>query len=153
MKIRMRHTQKDGEKDEKRPLFQSLNGANLFIAQGARFLIVGISNAVIGLGIIYVSYNLFSIHYVVSNVIGYCCGLLNSFIWNKKWTFKSKNRPAGEILFFLLFFGISYSLNLVTVLFCVERLHVDPNIAQLAGIVLYTSTNFFGNRYVTFRSG
>jgi putative flippase GtrA len=47
---------------------------------------------------------------------------------------------------------ISYCLNLIVVIFFVEILDVNPNIAQLAGITLYTSTNFLSNKYVTFRS-
>jgi len=140
------------KKTVKYRLFHVLNDANHFIAQGARFLIVGFSNAAIGLGIIYGCYNLLHINYIVSNIIGYCCGLINSFIWNKKWTFKSRNKPAMEIFFFLLFFLTSYCLNLIAVIFCVEILDINPNIAQLAGITLYTSTNFFSNKYVTFRS-
>jgi putative flippase GtrA len=145
----------DGQVQRKRGkynLFHALNDANHFIAQGTRFFIVGFSNAAIGLGIIYGCYNLLHINYIISNVIGYCCGLVNSFIWNKKWTFKSRKKPAVEIVFFLLFFLISYCLNLIVVIFFVEILDVNPNIAQLAGITLYTSTNFLSNKYVTFRS-
>ena len=121
------------------------------ISQGARFAVVGFFNAVIGLGFFFLLYNLLRINYVLSNAIGYGCGLVNSFIWNKRWTFESSKKPAREIAFFLLFFAVSYGLNISSVVFCVRKLGIDPNIAQFCGIVVYTSTNFFGNKYVTFR--
>ncbi len=124
----------------------------LLIVQGYRFIIVGIFNTVIGVSIIYACYNFLHINYKISNILGYACGLINSFIWNKRWTFKSKKDPKLEIFLFFLMFGVSYALNLIGVIICVERLMINPNIAQLIGIAFYTSSNFFGNKYITFRS-
>jgi len=132
-------------------IIRIINQDNHLIIQGTRFFIVGVSNAVIGLGIIYVCYNLLHVNYMISNGIGYCCGLINSFIWNKKWTFKSKTNLKKEIILFFVIFLVSYSLNLFSVIICVEKLHLDPNLAQIAGIFLYTSSNFLGNKYVTFQ--
>jgi putative flippase GtrA len=128
---------------------QLMNRDNV-LAQGARFVLVGISNTVIGLGIIFICYNLLHINYILSNVIGYSCGLTNSYIWNKRWTFRSAKNPTREIAFFLLFFAVSYGLNLASVVFCVRRMGFNPNVAQFFGIAVYTSTNFLTNKYVTF---
>jgi putative flippase GtrA len=124
---------------------------NLLFIQGYRFIVVGLMNAVIGLGIIYSSYNLLHLNYILANILGYGCGIINSFIWNRRWTFKSKKDPKPEILLFFLMFGISYALNFGVTVLCVEILGVTPNIAQLAGIVFYTCSNFFLNKYITFR--
>lgn len=130
---------------------KSPNRYRLLITQGARFSLVGVLNACVGLGLFFLLYNLIHIDYVLSNLIGYCCGLANSFIWNKRWTFKSPNNPTREIAFFLLFFAVSYSLNLASTVFCVRKMGLNPNLAQLFGIFAYTSTNFLGNKYITFR--
>ena len=123
----------------------------LILVQGSRFIVVGIANAVIGLGIIYSCYNLIGLNYKLSNVLGYACGITNSFIWNRRWTFKSKKNPGREILFFFVIFGVSYGINLGVTVLCVEAVNIPPNIAQLFGIAGYTISNFFGNKYVTFR--
>jgi len=124
---------------------------NLLLVQGSKFLVVGIMNAAIGLGVIYSTYNLLNVNYILSNVLGYGCGIVNSFIWNRRWTFRSKKDPKPEILLFFLMFGVSYGVNLLVTVICVEKLGIQPNIAQLAGIFFYTTSNFFGNKYVTFR--
>jgi len=126
--------------------------SSTYFEQGSRFAIVGVLNGIIGLGTIYAAYNIFHINYKLSNILGYTLGLINSFILNKKWTFKSKRDPRLEILLFLVMFGVSYTLNLVSVIFCVERLKLNPNIAQIVGIFFYTTSNFFGNKLITFRS-
>ena len=123
----------------------------LLLVQGSKFLLVGVMNAVIGLGIIYSCYNLLGVDYRLSNILGYGCGIANSFIWNRRWTFKSKKNPAREILFFFVMFGISYGINLGVTVLLVEKAGVGPNIAQLFGIAGYTISNFFGNKYITFR--
>lgn len=124
---------------------------NLLLVQGSKFLIVGIMNAAIGLGVIYSTYNLLNVNYILSNVLGYGCGIVNSFIWNRRWTFRSKKDPKPEILLFFLMFGVSYGVNLLVTVICVEKLGIQPNIAQLVGIFFYTTSNFFGNKYLTFR--
>ena len=124
---------------------------NTYLVQGSRFMLVGVLNGVIGLGTTYAAYNLFNVPYPLANVLGYTLGLINSFILNKKWTFQSKKDPKKEIILFLLIFGVSYSLNLGSVVVSVELLHLDPNLAQLVGIFFYTSSNFFGNKLLTFR--
>jgi len=124
---------------------------NTYLVQGSRFMLVGVLNGVIGLGTTYAAYNLFNVPYPLANVLGYTLGLINSFILNKKWTFQSKKDPKKEIILFLLIFGVSYSLNLGSVVVSVELLHLDPNLAQLVGVFFYTSSNFFGNKLLTFR--
>ena len=118
----------------------------------SRFLIVGISNTIITLTIIFLLLNVFNIDYRISNIIGYFVGLINSFIWNKRWTFKSKNKFQKELLPFFVMFLISYSINLGIVILSAEILLINKNICQIIGIFFYTVTNYIGNKFWTFKS-
>jgi len=107
------------------------------IKQFSRFLIVGCSNFAISFAVFYLLYNhwklsgLFygllgetgkslamyieqlgatSLDATLANTIGYSAGTLNSFIWNKFWTFNAKEQTAGQFWRFLL-------LNLSCLLF------------------------------------
>jgi putative flippase GtrA len=115
-----------------------------------KYSIVGIFNTVFGLGVIYLLFNLFHCNYILSNIGGYAVGLINGFIWNKKWTFGSRRHYFKEIIPYLSVFGISYAVNLIVVVFFVEALKVHPNIAQILGIAAYSMTNFMVNKYWTF---
>ena len=121
-----------------------------FFRQLFKFSIVGIFNTAIGLTVIYFFFNVLSFNYIVVNIIGYACGLVNSFVWNKNWTFKSSQHYSKEIVPFLIVFGISYATNLLAVIISVEFIKIHPNIAQILGIAAYSSTNFLINRYWTF---
>jgi len=124
--------------------------SNTILNQLFRYSLVGILNTIIGLSVIYLLFNFFHFGYILSNIGGYAFGLVNSFIWNKKWTFKSSQHYSKEIIPFLIVFGISYSINLLVVVFSVELLGIHPNIAQLIGIAAYSLSNFLINKYWTF---
>lgn len=121
-----------------------------FFRQLFKYSIVGLFNTVIGFTVIYFFFNVLNFNYIVANIIGYACGLVNSFIWNKKWTFQSSKDYSEEIIPFLIVFGISYAANLITVILSVELIKIHPNVAQILGIAAYSSTNFLINRYWTF---
>lgn len=121
-----------------------------FLNQLFRYSIVGVLNTILGLSAIYLLYNFFHFDYIVSNIGGYFVGLVNGFIWNKKWTFESSKHFSKEIVPFLIVFGISYAVNLVIIILMVETFKIDPNIAQILGIAAYSSTNFLVNKYWTF---
>ena len=87
-----------------------------FFNQLFRFSIVGVLNTILGLSVIYLLYNFFHVDYILSNIGGYLVGLINSFIWNKKWTFKSSKHFSKEIIPFLIVFGICYAVNLIIVM-------------------------------------
>ncbi|MDR1368676.1 MAG: GtrA family protein [Dysgonamonadaceae bacterium] len=107
-----------------------------------------------------------SIQMVVSNFAGYAVGLINSFIFNRNWTFKSRSDWKTGFLKFVLAFGFCYALQLGAVLALNEYVSIptfDFNalganyivtssyICQLIGIVFYTGLNFFCNKYYTFK--
>lgn len=117
-----------------------------------KFSIVGILNTFVGLGVIFLCMKLLKLPYLPSNFIGYAAGLLNSFIWNKLWTFQSKRWNRFELVLFLVIFFISFLVQLAGVVFLVEIIDIKPEYAQVIGIGLYTITNFIGNRFITFRS-
>ena len=122
----------------------------LTIKQFVKYSIIGVFNTLIGLGVIYIAYNTLNINYIVSNAIGYMFGLINSFIWNRKWTFRSSKSKLKSMIPFLIVFIISYIGNLSSVIISVDYLMIDPNIAQIFGIIVYSVLNFILNKLWTF---
>lgn len=98
----------------------------------------------------------------ISNIAGYIVGLINSFVWNRKWTFQSKNHWGKEFLKFTLSFLVCYIpqlffVNFLNTSFTNLRIDIPPlsishaYTCQLIGIVFYTSLNFLLNKYYTFK--
>lgn len=85
------------------------------ILQLLKFVLIGASNTLIDLIVCRALQALFGtfsdaafLTYYLPKIIGYVCGILNSYIWNSRWTFREeRRRDAREILTFI-------AVNLVT---------------------------------------
>lgn len=116
-----------------------------------KFLITGVINTTITLGIIFLMYNFFGIHYVLSNAIGYALGFINSFLMNKFWTFKSKGGLIKQFFVFLKVFLVCYLFQLAFLYYFSEELLLEKNISQILSMIIYTIANFLFNKFLTFK--
>jgi short-subunit dehydrogenase/putative flippase GtrA len=117
--------------------------------QALKFGLVGILNSAITYASFLLLYRFFGLGEYASNAASYLLGLLNSFLWNKLWTFKSKGFKPIEAVWFALVFLVSYALQLCA--YRALRLAGLPGeLAQLIAMAAYTAANFAGNRTLTF---
>ncbi len=128
-----------------------------------KYCVVGVMNTLITLGSIFICKSLLGVDPYVSNAIGYALGLLNSFLWNKNWVFRSKGKYTPEAIKFLLGFALCYAVQFSAVWIITNSsfgsitydigffVISGYGIATLVGNVLYTVCNFIYNRVFTFR--
>ena len=122
------------------------------IKQAIKYGVVGLSNTLLSLFVIWVMMNVFGYSDVVSNITGYGAGFFNSFVWNKKWTFKSSDTWDGSFVRFTLVFGICFSLQFLILLYLQKtHLPIDPFYNQIIAMLFYTALNFLLNKYFTFK--
>lgn len=128
----------------------------LILVQGFRFALVGALNTLITWLIFLLLYRILHTGEIVANITGYVIGAINSFILNKLWTFRSRDRQPGtlmrETLLFLLVFAISLGGQFLLFRFLLEQKMI-VEVAELFSMVVYTGLNFIGNRFLTFRKG
>ena len=126
--------------------FFKINNKQIF-----RFLISG----VIASSFNFISYR--ALYLIFKNIlfaslIGYCVGILVSFVFAKFWVFKnSSNQPLLKsfFLFCVIYFlgGIEMSLVIVFV----NRLIENYKIAWLFGAFIGSLNNFLGSKYFSFK--
>lgn len=131
--------------------------------QFVKYCMVGVLNTLVTLGVIYLCKSLLGWNLYVSNILGYVCGVINSFLCNKQWVFRSSGAYRREALRFAMGFVVCYLLQLAVV-WLLTRSIGDFNylilgivlsgygIATLVGNVVYTLANFAYNRLVTFKT-
>ena len=119
--------------------------------QATRFAIVGILNTAVGLAVIFGSMALLGLGDFAANAVGYGVGLIVSFVGNRRWAFRHVGPWGPALLRFLLVFAVAYLLNLLTLMYVRDVLHVNSYLAQTAGIVAYTASFFVGSRSLVFR--
>jgi dolichol-phosphate mannosyltransferase len=118
-----------------------------------KFGIVGLSGIVVNLGILFLLVEFFSLNKDLASPIAIEIAILNNFLWNDVWTFRSvENRNASRWhrlgAFNLVSIGgavINYGIFLaLTSWFAVYYL-----VAQLVGILVGFAWNFLVNRRLT----
>jgi putative flippase GtrA len=149
---------------------------NNFLIQSVKYGTVGVINTLLTATAIWMMMHfvfrredggkISSLALSISNTVGYIVGLINSYICNRLWTFKSKNKWKPEAIRFTVAFLICFviQLALVNVLykyvimneFHLNFFHIDytvsaAEICQLIGIIVYTILNFILNKYFTFK--
>lgn len=121
-----------------------------FLLQSGRFLIVGILNTLVGLTAIYATMFFFGGSPVTANAIGFAIGLAVGFFLNRAWTFRAAGRLTVLIPRYLGTAAACYLLNLLTVVSTIFYFRVNPYVAQLLGITVYTACMFLGCRWYVF---
>lgn len=118
--------------------------------QIVKFGIVGLSNTAVTAAALFILIGPLKVDPLVANPIGYALGLINSFIFNKLWTFKSSSHPLKEGLLFLLVFAVSFTPQFALYKYMLS-IGYSELISNAVGMVVYTGINFIGNRLFTFK--
>lgn len=132
--------------------------------QLVKYGIIGVSNTVITLLVFYVMNTLLGLAYGLANTVGYILGLINSFVWNRNWVFKTKSNLKKEAMLFAIGFFICFGLQMFVSWYLLEvaglkdiELEFLPmkkpgqNIVMVLSMVVYTLCNYVYNRFVTFK--
>lgn len=121
------------------------------MSQLFRYILVGLFNTALGFAIIFSCMYLLRMSPLSSNVTGYLCGLVASYVLNKVFTFKTTSRSRSEILRFIVVFIAAYLANLGMLLLCINIFHIHEAVSQVVAGTIYVGASFFMNKYYVFR--
>ncbi|PAF43946.1 GtrA family protein [Helicobacter sp. 11S02596-1] len=115
------------------------------------YLLVGAINTIVGFGIIFILMAM-GVNIELSNLLGYACGLVCSYLLNKTFTFKSKNTHAKDLTRFLIAMGIAYSINLAILSLSYRFFGINAYVAQVLAGIFYVIGGYCLNRFWAFKS-
>ncbi|MCH5216220.1 MAG: GtrA family protein [Muribaculaceae bacterium] len=130
-----------------------------------KYGLVGVSNTAVTFIVFVLLNSILCVNFYISNVLGYIAGVINSFIWNKKWVFKSvSDRVKREMLLFIVGFAICYLLQMALLWILMnytslqyiqisgyEKWQLGDTLITVIGMVFYTLLNYIYNRFITFK--
>ncbi len=132
-----------------------------------KYGVIGMSNTIITLATFYLMNTGLGIAYGISNVVGYVLGVINSFIWNRNWVFKTHGTLKRDLSLFVAGFLLCLTLQLMVSWVLLEGFgwknladdvipflpmkHAGQNIVMVIAMVFYTIANYVFNRMVTFK--
>ena len=115
------------------------------------FIMVGIFSTIVNYSTFASLYSFLNVAYLPSSGIGYVAGVLVGFTFNKRITFKSKDRYEPELAKYFLVYLFSLFLGLSILKTLVANFGLNPLIANVLVIGVTTCTNFTGCKSFAFR--
>ena len=122
--------------------------------QPARFLVVGVGNTALDALIYYAltrTIPFFSASPVYAKAISYTAGILNSFFWNRMWTFRSSTRASATLLPYIASNLSGLALNTATMQVALKILSLPEPISFLLATAITTAWNFLISKFLVFR--
>lgn len=113
-----------------------------------RFLIVGVANTLISL-VVYRALLALGVWYLVSAPVAWGAGVINGYIFNRRWTFRARDTRRSRALY-ALFGAVGAVVASLLVLLFVGGVGIGKFEAYLAAVPLVTVSTFLANRYWTF---
>ena len=138
----------------------------LIIYQAAKFFLVGGLNTFIDLGVlnglIWISGIASGIWYSVFKGISFLAATLNSYFWNKHWTFRKKEKVFAprEYFKFLAVTSIGLFINIGVASFVVNIIGPQyditekmwANVGAFAAVLVAWVWNFLASKFIVFKS-
>ncbi len=119
----------------------------------SRFLMVGLSGTLVNLGVLWLLAENIAMPRLIAVIIATEISIINNFVWNDCWTFKSNSDLPIITRFwrFQLITSLTAALTIGLSLFLNNTLQVHYLLAQAVAIGLATIINFGINTRVTWR--
>lgn len=131
------------ERQEKR------DNSKMGLIQFVKFNLVGIVNTLVDFAVFTVL-TFFGMYYMAAQVISYSCGVANSFVMNKYWTFGDKSSPHGyEIFKFIAVNAVSLAVSL-SILYPLKPA-IGVFSAKIIATLFSVMINFAGSKLWVFK--
>jgi putative flippase GtrA len=134
-----------------------MNCIGIFDRRFFKFILVGITNTLVGSAIMFGLYNAAHLSYWFSSACNYFFTSILSFFLNKYFTFAVKEWSAFMIIAFIanivVCYIVAYGIAKPVVNYLVRNSPqtISDNLALFAGMCLFTVLNYTGQRLVVFR--
>jgi putative flippase GtrA len=118
-----------------------------------KFGCVGCLNTMFDFGIFSLLNILFGFNYVISQIVSYSSGTLNSYLFNKFWTFndtRTNKKTPMEIIQFIVVNSASLGVSLLGLSILLKDKSMNPFFAKIFSMVLAQVVNFLGYRFWVF---
>jgi putative flippase GtrA len=116
-----------------------------------KFGIVGVANTLLTFAVFTLLVKGFGVWYLAASAIGFLVGTVNSFLLNRRWTFRGHVGDALTPVRWFVVQGCGLALNLALIYLLVDGAGLDKLLGQAFAIGVVTVLTFLANRAWTFR--
>jgi len=121
--------------------------------QIAKFSIVGVLNTGIDFGVFILLVNVLRLDSIGSNVLSYSCGVINSYLFNRTWTFKVRRRMGlVEFSKFVIVNLITLGISTLILYYFENIMEYHVYISKAIAILFSMIVNFIGSKLLVFKA-
>ncbi|MEH7055316.1 GtrA family protein [Bacillus velezensis] len=119
------------------------------VKTAGRFCTVGVGNTLIDFGVFFL---LAACHvpYLRAQICSYSAGIINSYVWNRKWTFRVKRKADGKEIMRFLMINLAASGITFLLLYAFQKGGCSLLVSKFAATIGGMMMNFIGNRIWVF---
>jgi len=133
-------------------LKELLKNNKTVIIQFIKFMLVGVLNFLVDLGILLLLNKVLGLYSVYANIISYSCGVINSYFFNRMWTFKTRLKYLSKDFLKFIFVNIlSLGVSTLAIYILVERFMMPLWIGKVISTFFSFTVNFAGNKLLVFK--
>jgi len=115
-----------------------------------KFTIIGFINTFFQLGIYYLLLYI-GVNYNLSFAIGFIFSVLNAYVLNNKFVFKTDNvNTKNKLIKIYSSYGTTFLLSQILLYLGIEELGISQKIMPIINIIFMTPLNFLLNRFFVF---
>ena len=116
------------------------------------FSLVGLANTLIDYLVFFLLYHWFHDYYQAVQVVSYSCGMVNSYLLNKYWTFQKKNVPGrAEILKFIMVNALALSVASISLYVVSQNFSSNMFICKTIATGMSLVVNYVGSKFWVFK--
>lgn len=120
----------------------------------ARFGLTGAVNTAVDFGIFFILDNVLGVSVYASQFISYSAATVNSYVINKRWTFRERGSYTGaEFTRFIVVNVCSLGVSLLCLRLFHDSMHLQKMVAKVIAACFTIPINFLGSRFWVFDEG
>ena len=121
------------------------------LVQFVKFGVVGVANTLLTFAVYTLLLKVFGVWYLGASAIGFIVGTINSFLLNRRWTFRGHVGDALTPVRWTVVQCCGLAVNEGLLYVFVHQAALDKLLAQAFATAVVTVSTFFANRSWTFR--
>ncbi len=116
------------------------------------YIIIGGGCASIDYVIFLILTEFFGVAYLMANLISVNAGIITSFILNRNFNFKVKDKIVSRFVSFYFVGLLGLAISSLMLFVMIDILNYDKSFSKIVSIVVIAFIQFFLNKFITFKA-